>query len=277
MDATRDEPKLYTDPLHHGWTIPGGTTRALLIPGFLGTPKEMRPLAEELAAAGITARSDLLPGFGPDAARLDAVRVEDWLRTAQTAWREVAAGAKRTVLIGFSMGGAVAAVVAARGPQPDALVLLAPHWRYADLRAAALPVAKRVIKAFPVFADADFSNPVTRATFAEMLPDADLDDPAVQDRLRREITVPTSVLEELRRVGVMAGGLASRVAAPTAILQGRDDRTSLPRFSRQLAVRIGGPVTLEEFPGGHMLVNPGMPTWDTVRASVLRHAIGRPG
>jgi pimeloyl-ACP methyl ester carboxylesterase len=203
------------------------------------------------------------------------VRAEDWLRTALGAWRETAAGADRAVLVGFSMGGAVATVVAARGPRPDALVLLAPHWRFADRRTVALPVAKRVVRTFPIFADADFSNPGTRATFAEMAPGADLDDPAVQARLRRETTIPTSVLDELRRVGALAGGSARRVTSPTAILQGSDDPTTLPPYTRLLGLRIGGPLTLEEFPGGHMLVDPTLPTWERVRAGVLAHAVGR--
>lgn len=270
-----DDQQRYADPLHLGWTIPAGTTHALLIPGFLGTPKEMRPLAQELAAAGVTTRSVLLPGFGPDSRQLGEVRAEEWLRTAQTAWRETAADAERAVLLGFSMGGAVAIAVAARGPRPDALVLLAPHWRFADRRAVALPVAKRIMRTFPVFADADFSNPVTRATFAEMIPGADLDDPAVQVRLRRETTIPTSVLDELRRVGSVAGGSARRVSSPTAILQGIDDVTTLPPYTRLLGLRFGGPLTLEEFPGGHMLVDPTLPTWDRVRASVLAHATGQ--
>lgn len=269
-----DEQTPYADPLHHGWTIPAGTTHALLIPGFLGTPKELRPLAEELAAAGVTARAVLLPGFGPDVRRLGDVRAEDWLRTAQAAWRDTVADAERTVLIGFSMGGAVATVVAARGPRPDVLVLLAPHWRFADRRTVALPVAKRVMRTFPIYADADFSDPGTRATFADIVPGADLDDPAVQERLRRETTIPTSVLDELRRIGVRAGGSARRVTSPTAILQGFDDLTTLPPYTRLLGLRLGGPLSLDEFPGGHMLVDPTMPTWERVRTAVVERAIG---
>lgn len=269
-----DGPQPYADPLHRGWTIPAGATHALLVPGFLGTPREMRPLAEALAAAGVTARAVLLAGFGPDAARLATVRAEDWLEETLAAWREVAAVAERAVIVGFSMGGAVATAVAARGPRPDAVVLLAPHWRFADRRTIALPVAKWVMKSFPIFAGADFANPGTRATFTELAPGTDLDDPAVQDRLRKETTVPTAVLHELGRMGRMAGGSARRVTAPTLILQGTEDTTSLPPYSRALGVRLGGPLTLEEFPGEHMLVDAALPTWDRVRAAVLRHAAG---
>ncbi len=109
-----NRPQPFSDPLHQGWTLPAGTTHALLIPGFLGTPKEMRPLAEHLAAAGVTARAVLLPGFGPDASRMGEVRAKDWLDAALAAWRDVSAAAERAVIVGFSMGGAVAVAVAAR-------------------------------------------------------------------------------------------------------------------------------------------------------------------
>src|SRR5918998_5806379 len=123
----------YTDPEHQPFFIDAGTSRALLIHGFLGSPRELRPLAQELADAGVTARGVLLPGFGPDIARLKNVQVEEWLATARAAWEEIREGASHTTLIGFSMGGAVALQLAAEaGLAPDQLILLAPHWKFAD-------------------------------------------------------------------------------------------------------------------------------------------------
>lgn len=262
----------YADPLHQPFLLPAGTTHALLIPGFLGTPKEVRPLAEALAAAGVTARGVLLPGFGPDVDRLGAVDRAAWLEAAAAAWRETRDSAERAVLVGFSMGGAVALALAALAP-PDALVLLAPHWRFADKRAVALPLLKTVMREFKPFANADFANPAIRQTFAEMDPALDLDDPVVQDRLRRETALPTRTLDEMRRLGAEAAGVARGVTAPTLILQGRQDATSLPVYSRLLGLRLGGPLTLREFPGGHMLVDPGQPTWETVRDHVVQAAV----
>jgi hypothetical protein len=63
--------------------------------------------------------------------------------------------------------------------------------------------------------------------FEEMAPGANLDDPSVQDRLRRQTALPTRTLDELRRIGVVAGAAARNVTSPTTILQGRDDTTSL--------------------------------------------------
>ena len=142
----------YTDPEHEPFLFEAGSSRALLIHGFLGSPRELRPLAQELADAGVTARGVLLPGFGADIARLKTVRAKEWLAAARAAWEETREGASRTTLIGFSMGGAVALRLAAEaGLAPDQLILLAPHWKFADRRAVVLPVAKYVIREFKPF------------------------------------------------------------------------------------------------------------------------------
>ncbi len=264
-------PRWYADLAHQPFDLPGGGTRALLIPGFMGTPKEVRPLGEALAAAGVAARGVLLPGFGPDVGRLGTVRAQDWLRVAGAAWDEVRAGAERAVLVGFSMGGAVALQLAARYP-PDRLILLAPHWHFADRRAVVLPLLKHVITAFRPFENADFSQPGVRQAFGEMVPDQDLDDPAVQARLRRETSLPTATLDELRRVSADGGRAARRVKVPTLVLQGRDDRTVLPRHTRRLALRLAGRLNFEEVAGGHLLVAPDRPAWPSVRDRVVGFA-----
>ncbi|MFM9108189.1 MAG: alpha/beta hydrolase [Chloroflexota bacterium] len=264
----------YAHPDHLGYRISAGTTHALLLPGFMGTPHEMRPLADALAAAGVSARSVLLPGFGPDYARLAASSAEDWIAAAAAAWREERDAASRAVLIGFSMGAAIAAAVAARGGAPDELILLAPHIRMADRRAVALPLLKLLMREFKPFANADFNDPGIRSTFSEMAPDADLDDPAVQRQLREETSIPTRALDELRRAGVIANREAPRVSAPALIVQGEQDQTSLPAFSREFARRLGGPHRYQPVPGGHMLVDPAHPGWEITREAVVRAAAG---
>src|SRR5215207_4544965 len=206
----------YVDPEHQPFLFEAGSSRALLIHGFLGSPRELRPLAQELAAAGVTARGVLLPGFGQDIARLKHVRAEDWMAAARAAWLETREDASRTTLIGFSMGGAVALRLAAEtGLAPDQLILLAPHWRFADRRAAILPIGKYVIREFKPFGRVDFDSPDMRRMLAELAPGADLDDPDVRHALRNSATIPTRALDELRRVGRNAAAGAPRVSAPT--------------------------------------------------------------
>ena len=263
----------YTDPGHQPFLIEAGSSRALLIHGFLGSPRELRPLAQELAGAGVTARGVLLPGFGSDIARLNKVRAEEWLTAARTAWEEIREGASRTTLIGFSMGGAVALRLATEaGLAPDHLVLLAPHWKFADRCAVVLPVAKYLIREFRPFGPIDFDSPDMRRMLAELAPGADLDDPVVRHQLRNSATIPTRALDELRRVGVRAAARAPRVSAATTIVQGLQDMTTLPAYSRELAARMGA--ELREIPGDHLIVDPERPSWSAVRDTVVGLATG---
>jgi carboxylesterase len=229
-------------------------------------------LAQELADVGVTARGVLLPGFGPDIARLKKVQAEEWLNAARAAWKEIREGANRTTLIGFSMGGAVALRLATEaGQTPDQLVLLAPHWKFADRRAVVLPVAKYLIREFKPFGPIDFDSPDMRRMLAELAPGADLDDPEVRHALRNSATIPTRALDELRRIGVSATR-APRVSAATTIVQGLQDTTTLPAYSRELAARMGA--ELHEIPGDHLIVDPERPSWSAVRDTVIRLATG---
>jgi carboxylesterase len=263
----------YTDPEHEPFLFEAGSSRALLIHGFLGSPRELRPLAGELADAGVTARGVLLPGFGADIPRLEKVRAEEWLAAARAAWDETREGASRATLIGFSMGGAVALRLAAEvGRAPDQLILLAPHWKFADRRAVVLPVAKYMIRQFKPFGRVDFDSPDMRRMLAELAPGADLDDPEVRHELRNSATIPTHALNELRRVGVSAAAGATRISAPATIVQGLQDTTTLPAYSRVLAARMGA--NLLEIPGDHLIVDPRRPSWSAVRDVVVSRVAG---
>jgi carboxylesterase len=266
-------PGFYHDPDHLPFTFEGGRSRALIIHGFLGSPRDMRPLGRELANAGVTARGILLPGFAAAVDELGRVRARDWVAAAHDAWQELQAGATHTAVIGFSMGGAVALRLAAEaGVSPDELILLAPHWRIADRRSVVLPVAKHVIRRFKPFGPLDLDDPEVRRMFAGVAAGIDLDDPAVRRRYRNAGAVPTRALDELRRIGHSAAKAAPRITARTTILQGQQDPTTVPAFSRALAARMGA--DLIEFPGDHLIVDPERPSWATVRRLVVSRVSG---
>lgn len=262
---------VYADPEHQPFCFESGAAGALLLHGFMGSPKEMRPVGRALADAGVTSQGILLPGFAGDIAHLRRVGAADWVRAARVAWDELRRHHERRLLVGFSMGGAVALQVAA-ADAPDGLVLLAPHWRFADRRAVALPLLKYVTRDFRPFARADFADPEVRQALLEMSADLDLDDPATRHRLRHETVIPTRTLDELRRVSSGAGRAARRVTSPALIIQGRGDRTVLPGDTRRLAARLGGPVDLQDVDAGHLLVDPDAPAWASIRDRVLRFA-----
>jgi carboxylesterase len=243
-------PEFYSEPEHQPVQMGSGPIGALLIHGFPGTPAEMRPLGEQLAASGWAVYGPLLPGFGPQIPTLGQKTRHDWLAAAREQWQKIQDTHETAVLIGFSMGGALALNLAAQLP-PDYLVLLAPFWRFAGWQGNLLPLVKHFQKTFYPFAQADFGDTAVRKQLHEVMPDANLDDPAVQKQIRQEIQLPTKAIDEVRQLGKSGGQLASAIHCPTLLLQGSADTVVLPRFSRQLITQLAGPVTYRELPGDH--------------------------
>lgn len=243
----------YSQPEHRPFVIGNGRLGALLIHGFPGTPAEMRPLAERLAAGGFTAHGPLLPGFGADISRLGETGRRAWLDAVHQEWASISRSFAQTALIGFSMGAALAIHAAAVRP-PDALVLLAPFWQLSGWEAKLLPLMKHIFRQIRPFAQADFSNPAVRRQLQEIAPELNLDDLKTQAALRREIVLPTAVVDEVRRLGMDGYRRATAVQTPTLVLQGRHDDTVTPAQTRRLLTQLGGPVLYREFPGDHAFV-----------------------
>ncbi len=253
--------RLFSGAEHHAFSLPGTKPVVMALHGFMGTPAELRPLAKHLAGLGAAVSVPLLPGFGSELARLPSVRAHEWFAFALERWREVRTSSSGpVVLLGFSMGAAIALHVAALSP-PDQLVLVAPFTRLlpGDWRVPLLPVIRRFRKEFRPFANADFRDSQTRQILQAIDPGLDLDDPAVQMALRN-VRLPLAVLDELRKTGKYANAAARRVQCPVLVIQGCDDQT-VPRWTtRQLVATLAGRVALVEVPGGHQLVRTDHPS-----------------
>lgn len=240
----------YSEAEHQPFQLGDGSVGALLIHGFPGTPAEMRPLGEQLAAAGWAVYGPLLPGFGPQIPTLGQKTRHDWLAAVRVQWQEIQAKHETAVLIGFSMGGALALNLAAEMP-PSFLVLLAPFWQFAGWQGKLLPIVKHFKKTFYPFAEADFGNTAVRKQLSEVMPGVDLDDSTVQARIRQEVQLPTKAIDEVRQLGQHGGKCASSIHCPTLVLQGIQDTVVLAQVTRQLITRLSGPVTYREIPGDH--------------------------
>ena len=64
----------------------GGPDGVLLVHGLTATTAEVRPLAEDLHAAGYTVSGPLLPGHGTQPEDLNHVRWQDWLQTVEESY-----------------------------------------------------------------------------------------------------------------------------------------------------------------------------------------------
>jgi carboxylesterase len=260
----------FADESHQAFEISGESAGALLLHGFMGTPREMRPLARKLSETGVGVVAPLLPGFGPRIAEIDRVGMRDWVAEAAEAWEKLRAQGRANILLGFSMGAAIAMHLARDCP-PGKLILLAPLWRLmgGDWRLKLLPVIKHVVRKVRPFANADFSDPEVRQFFEGAVPDLDLDQPDVQKRIRDEVAIATSTIDELRRLSASAGSIASRIQCETLVVQGTEDFTVRLEDTRELVSRMPSHVQFEELNGDHLLVSNDRRTWSAVSRLVL--------
>jgi carboxylesterase len=261
---------------HFPAALPGrkgaGGPAALLVHGFPGTPAELRPLGLALQQAGWTARGILLPGFGSQIATLVDRRFEDWRSEVTRALAELRREHSPLLLVGFSLGGALALTAAGNGP-PAGLVLLAPFWRLGSplQRWVGLLLRPFLPRFFYPLKTMDLSAPAVRRGVAEFLPHLDLDDPAVTSELRR-FGIPLSLIREVDRSGRRGYRAASAVDRPVLILQGRDDEVVRPENTRRLARRFPRAPVPVEVPGGHQLPDPAGPGWPEVVQETLAFA-----
>lgn len=209
--------------------VGNGDIGVLLLHGFMGTPAEFSPLIDAFIEQGFTVTVPLLPGFGTDIETLPKRRYQEWVRAATTEWLALKEQHRTSILIGHSMGGALATLLAADAPA-DKLILTAPFWRInaPSWQTMLIPIAKHAIKEYKIYAGVDFSQAGWREHFSRILPDADLDDPAVQHQIRHKMTIPMPALDELRKIGRTAFNAAPRVISPTLLVQGMHDTTVTP-------------------------------------------------
>lgn len=107
----------------------GNDVGCLVLHGFLGTPANMRAIAEALAAKGWTVYAPLLSGHGATLADMNRQSDESWLADALAAYERLRReGCRRFVLIGLSMGGLLASILAQQA-ECDALALLNTPFR----------------------------------------------------------------------------------------------------------------------------------------------------
>lgn len=88
----------------------------LLLHGFTGGPFEVLPLAEHLHLRGYDCHTPVLPGHDPDLTALSNVTWNDWLDAASEEAKRLTLQYETIHLIGFSMGGLIAAFLANRFP-----------------------------------------------------------------------------------------------------------------------------------------------------------------
>jgi carboxylesterase len=190
----------------------------LLVHGFTGTPWEMRPLGDALAARGFPVRAPRLAGHGTDVTDLARTRWTDWYASVEESFALLAREVPRVAAIGLSMGALLTLHLAAlRGAGVAPLVLCGTPLRLGEARARWLPVAARV----PLL----WSWIVRRYGAIPKAGGPDIADPTMRAASPSYLATPIAgVLEVLRLQAVVRGELG-RVTQPALLLHGRHDHS----------------------------------------------------
>lgn len=98
---------------------------SLLIHGFTGSPEEIQPLHYELEQKGFQVMAPILKGHCGERRDLKQACWQDWVESAESGLQELFEQNQKVIIVGFSMGGLIAAHLASRYPV-DRLVLLSP-------------------------------------------------------------------------------------------------------------------------------------------------------
>jgi esterase/lipase len=244
----------FAGPEHQPFLLEGNRNVALLVHGFPGTANELRTVGEMLHAGGWSVEGMLLPGFGPEFGALGEQSAEGWRRAVLDRAVDLRMRYDRLLLVGNSMGAALA-LLAAADVAVDGLILFAPYWRVNNRLIEALaPVAFRAVPKIRPFRKADFSDPRTVEMLERVLPDADLNDSAVQAQLR-DFVFPLGILSEARLVGQRGFAAAKGVQAPVLIMQGASDPLAHQSLTTQLAQRLPNLAGLVVVDSGHELAH----------------------
>ena len=113
------------EPLSLG---PASSRKAVLfVHGFSGSPRDFHDLPDRVAGAGWRVRAPLLPGHGTSCFDFEGITIEGLVEAVRNEVRALREHSETLVVLGHSMGGALATLVAAETPV-DGLILAAPYY-----------------------------------------------------------------------------------------------------------------------------------------------------
>ncbi len=227
-----------------------GSRALLLLHGFGDTPQTLTYLADHLHRNGFDVHAPLLEGHGRTLAEFGRGSADRWLEGAERAYAAIRRECRSIGIVGVSMGGALATLLAARVASPDAVVLIAP---YLSMR----PRARQIAVAYWLV-----------APFVRYLPTRD--EGSIRDEVERASnrgfgTTTPRLLNELRTVVDRASAVLADVRAPTLMLQSRQDNRIDPHAAEAAFAALGAEEKRLAWieGGGHVI------TVDTGRDRVL--------
>lgn len=208
----------------------------LLLHGFAGGPHEMEPLSQALQNAGFRTRLPVLPGHGGPLRHLAETTYEDWLRAAELHAQEVSETYGAFDVVGFSMGGLLAAYVANRFPVRRVVFLNAAVIYFSP--------GRFVRYAVDALRRRDFSH------------------------WKKTKETPLGASLQFVRLARSLRPEFSKIASPVLIVQGEMDPIVHPASAKWIYRRVRGPRRIAWFPRSrHMILQ------DAEAEEVIRTAV----
>ena len=204
--------------------LPGSrSAAALCLHGLTGTPYEVRPLGEALAASGIRALGPALPGHNATPQELAGVAHTEWLEAARARLAELHTAADRVFVVGLSMGGLLALALA-QEQRVDGVVVVGTPLRLHQPLARLIPLFK-------------YLRPM-----APKVRGSDIRDAAARERHPSYDAMPLHSVHELQRLQRRVRDGLGRVTAPILIAHGAHDRTANPKDAAVIRDGVSSPV-----------------------------------
>jgi len=197
------------------WLAPEGPARAgvVLVHGFSATPREMRPLAEALAAQGFATLGVRLPGHGTSPEDLSQRSYAEWIEIVGAGIDLVASATPRVYGAGLSTG-ALALLAASHDHPLAGMLLLAPFLRLRHPLAPYVGLLRHVL-AYE-----------TRQVEPEL-------EPFYYSRR------PLRAIHQLLRLARRVRRLLPRLETPALVIASRGDATADPQSAVGLFARLG--------------------------------------
>lgn len=218
----------------------GNSRAVLLLHGFGDTPQTLSYLARYLHERGFDVRAPLLPGHGRSIETMDASTHAEWLDSARAELFAMRARSSWVAVGGLSMGGTIAAILAAEVRDLPSLVLIAPY--------LSMPRRLSWLSATSsLWSDA--LGPIRAANTRSIR------DPVERKANLAYGTVTGRSMRELSRLVQKARGSLAMIAAPTLIIQSEDDNRVSARAARQAFgdLRMESKKLVLTHDGGHII------------------------
>jgi carboxylesterase len=263
----------------HPYNMPAGRVGCLMLHGFMGSPKSSRAMAAYLAERGVTMYCPLLPGHGQLLDKMYKISYQAWLAEAEEAFQTMRQQCDELFLMGHSMGTVLSAHLISRYPEVNnvrGMIMIAPFYDVPHKAIRLLSVLRYLV---PWFYPMQFRklHRLVRERVHDLYPDLDLDSEEIQKWMRTTTRVPTSAVDEMRKMGDLGRRLWPHMQLPALILHGRADHVARPINAQ--AVYDTLPAQDKElvfFDGaGHELMRDFDPAHEKVWAKVYEFICGR--